>query len=66
MNPRPDSEIEQCPKCGSTDRRAGQLKNGDAVAVQFVTDDVIATSDSGPVHAILCPSCRYLELFVPR
>jgi predicted nucleic-acid-binding Zn-ribbon protein len=53
-----------CPKCSSADRQGGRLIASELFPLQFDTDVVHSVTDSGPVRAIVCNHCKYLELYV--
>ena len=59
-----EKSLGPCPKCGSTDRQSGKMMATDMAPAKFETDSVRHVSDSGPVRAVVCNDCKFLELYV--
>lgn len=57
-------DLGKCPKCGSTDRQSGQIKDSNRSSLRFETDTVRYVSDSGSIRGIVCNQCQHLELVV--
>jgi predicted nucleic-acid-binding Zn-ribbon protein len=59
-----EKSLGPCPKCGSTDRQSGKVTAGEIAPVKFDADTLRHISDSGPVRAVVCNDCKFLELYV--